>query len=112
MASKKEFVEFKKRFLLYQEKFGLMGWQVYFEHKPLAAFSEITALAEDRMATVALSSKNPDVKLPDVTVKHEALHLLLAKYCSLAHDRYVRGGQIHAEEEELVIKLCRLIPDI
>jgi hypothetical protein len=112
-----EFQTFQDYFKKYQEKFGLSGYSVYFEYKPVDdVFACVNANTISRTATVTLNSKLPTKDRPhkDIhrTAKHEALHLLLDHFKDLAYSRFVGRDSINETEEELVIKLSKLIPDI
>ena len=112
MASKNEFLQFKKKFLQYQEKFGMTGWRVDFIHEDTEGDNAIIGFNQDgRIATVGLSNRSIKGNVLR-TAKHEAIHLLLSDYNYLAHDRYTTIRQIEQTEEGLVMKLANLIPDI
>uniref|UniRef100_A0A6M3L0R3 SprT-like domain-containing protein n=1 Tax=viral metagenome TaxID=1070528 RepID=A0A6M3L0R3_9ZZZZ len=109
-----EFEEFKKYFKEYQDKFGLNGWQVYFKHEPLnGSFARVNCDKEAMVATVRLNSKllKKHQEFNDVEkhAKHEAIHLLLARFSCEACYRYADKDELNTAEEELVNKLANLI---
>lgn len=113
---KNEFAEFQKWFKEYQKRFGLNGWQVYFEYKPLEdSFANITVSYRLQSATAQLNNKLPDKDKPfkDIkrSAKHEALHLLLSRLEGNARHRYASEDEITESIEELVVKLEGLIQD-
>ena len=111
----KEFEIFKKEFNKWYEKFGLIGYRIYFEYKELNEFDygDITTERESMVATVRLNSKVNDTVLygRDIkrTAKHEAIHLMVNRLADVARDRYATDKEIYSAEEELVIKLEKLI---
>ncbi len=112
------FALFKKTFKRYQEKFGLIGYQVYFKHEPIddEAFANITVNQEEMSVTVKLNSKLSESEKPFKDIrrdaKHEALHLFLFRLVDRAYSRYVQRDEIYETVEDLVIRLEKLIPDI
>ena len=115
MASSKDFAEFKKTFMKYQQLFGCTGYKIFFEREKLKNdCANITIRDECRIATVKLDSALPEREKKDQPIellaKHEAIHLLLARYVHYAESRYVNEEQVIEAEEELVRKLEKLIP--
>ncbi len=111
-----DFELFKSTFKKYQERFGLSGYQVYFEHKPLTdSFAELTT-QEGMVATATLTTtiEDSNVKHKDIqkSAKHEAIHLLINRLEYLALNRFSTREEIFEADEELVNKLCTLIGDI
>ena len=110
-----DFELFQSEFKKWQQKFGLMGHQVYFKYEPLKErFADLDVNTELRVATVRLNSKLDADETPfkDIkkSAKHEAIHLLLDKLEDCAFSRYIRQGEIVEATEELVVKLMELIP--
>ena len=109
-----DFTEFKKHFKYYQNLFGLNGYHVYFVYSRLnKSYANISVDQNSMVATVRLNSKllkreelDKDIKR---SAKHEALHLLLAKYSHIAGARYVTSEEPDEAEEELVNKLSNII---
>jgi hypothetical protein len=118
MSDNYEFTLFKTTFKKYQEKFGLIGYNVYFDYTPLERhYANITANTFDAVATVRLNSRLPDKDKPHEDVKkhakHEAIHLLLNRIDDLARARFIGSPDEVAEAiEEAVVKLETLIEDI
>lgn len=113
----KQFEQFKKWFTYYQNMFGLNGYKVYFKYEDRGdCFASLITNQEDMVATVYLNSDMTEDAKPFFNVresaKHEALHLLLARYSDVAHYRYTTKTDIYETEEELVRRLETLIPNI
>jgi len=113
----KDFKCFQKYFKEYQYRFGLAGYKVYFKYEPLddGIFANITCDSHDMFATVRLNSVVSKEDKPDRDIrrlaKHEAIHLLLARFDDKARSRYVRRDEIYEVAEELATKLEGLIGD-
>ena len=111
-----KFTEFKKYFNAYQNKFGLINYRIFFKYEPVDGFADIVRFQEDATATVRLNNKvtKEDKQFQNIrgTAKHEALHLLLARFSDLAYSRYSTKSDIYEAEEELVRRLETLIPSI
>ena len=112
-----DFELFKKTFRKYQEKFGLLGYAVYLKFEPITGgdFADITVNQNDMVATIRLNSKldekDEQFKHIELSAKHEAMHLLLSRFENKAINRCnVSEKEIFEIEEELVNKLCGLIP--
>ncbi len=108
-----DFATFKSEFTRWQQRLGLTGYHIYFEHKPLEGhFAEIS-LGDSQVATARLNSCLPPEDLahedPKRSAKHEAIHLLVWRLEHLAQSRYLREGEIGEASEELVRKLEGLI---
>ena len=109
-----DFSEFKKWFKYYQNKFGLLGWKVYFKHESVNdKFAGISLNLSGMVATVRLNNKLPDEVKPlrDIkrSAKHEALHLLVGRLEANGRERYILDNEMYESIEELVNKLCELI---
>lgn len=110
MANKKEFNLFKVEFKKWQDRFGLNGWKVYFkEEKTENAFADITTDIGNMVATVRYNNEDAEFKDPEVSAKHEAIHLLIGRLEQNARYRYVTSADINETAEELVHKLEGLI---
>ncbi len=108
----KDFRDFQTLFKKYQDKFGLIGYKVYFSSSLLTdGFADLTVTQASMVATARLSS-TPGGNHPTQSAKHEAIHLLLSKLEDRACDRCVSLPEIYEVVEELVFKLEKLIPDI
>ncbi len=111
---KNDFQDFKKHFKYYQEKFGLNGYKIYFKNESLdGTFASIFAVPKDAVATVkfnkSLSKEERPFACAQRSAKHEAIHLLLARFSDLAESRCVSRDELSAAEEELTTKLGGLI---
>ncbi len=110
----KDFELFQREFKKWQEKFGLIGYRVYFKHEVLEGeFANITVTQGDMVATVRLNSKllAKDEPFKDIksSAKHEAIHLLLIRLETLALSRHATSGEIYEASEELTRKFECLI---
>jgi len=113
--SGKDFQVFKAEFEKYQKLLGLEGWQVFFEHSPIEdKFAQLFYVLVDGCATAVLNSKLPSSLQNHRNVKrdakHEAVHLLLARFVWYAHQRSATKEVLDEAEEEIVVKLEKLIP--
>ena len=108
-----DFEKFQKVFKGYQKKFGLTGYKVYFQYKPIEDFADIIVDWENKVATARLNSALPSKDKPfkhiHVSAKHEAIHLLLNRLESCAFRRYTTETDISEAVEELTFKLEDLI---
>jgi len=118
--TEKDFEVFKEHFNGYVEKFGLTGYQIYFDFSVLkesseSSFASITSDSLSMIANVEYNKFIPQEAIKNInikkTAKHEAIHLLLGKLDNLARARYVTPPEIRTEVEELVNKLTDLIGD-
>jgi len=110
----RDFALFQKEFKKWQQRFGLMGYNVFFRYEEIPhVFADITVKQTDMVAVVRLNSKLDDVDKPckDIraTAKHEAIHLLTARLAENARYRYIAENEIDEALEELVKKLEALI---
>lgn len=111
----KDFEVFKKEFKYWQERFGLLDWEVYFKHEPVdAGFACIHYKNNSRVATATINSDvdayNKELVDPKGSAKHEAIHLLLSDFFIMANERYISSeDEIEREEEKLVVKLMKII---
>ncbi len=109
-----EFQEFQKEFKKWQQKFGCIGYKVYFKFEPLDkdCYADIIVDQSQMVATARLNKSVDKAQQRDVkqSAKHEAIHLLLMKLQRLAMCRYLFESDISEATEELVFKLEELIP--
>lgn len=107
----KEFERFKKSFKYWQEKLGLHEYRIDFFHKQLKDnYAQIMTSEIGKTATVCLTTKldSEDVKCwggPEVTGKHEAIHLLVRRLTWLARSRHCSENDIDEEDEKIVRRL-------
>ena len=112
---KKEFEKFKKECLRLQKEWGLSGWELFFQFKPLKdPLAQTTADLESRKATIRLSSELPEEVSENRDVihsaKHEMIHLLLWRLSACGHTRWMSESEIDEAEEETVMQLLKIIP--
>ena len=112
-----DFETFKEYFRKYQDKFGLLGYDVYFGTKKMP--NTFASLGTDQMTrvcnayfSVGLDKTNRKDSNPPADAKHEAIHLLLSRLQWLARCRYIGEEEIKEEVEGLTIKLTKLLPDV
>jgi hypothetical protein len=111
----RDFEVFKKEFEKYRKLLGLTGWDVFYEYKPLEdKFASVSYMADTCEATVSLNSKPSQKALPHNDIKkhakHEAMHLLLARFDGIAQSRYADRTALEIANEEIAVKLTELIP--
>lgn len=110
---------FKERVLFYLKEFKLDGyWQIkitqtkkrkgalggYCESEFWNGCAEIGLITENYPAM-----KDNLLEDIDETARHEVCHLIGAKICSLARNRYVQVREIDDADEELNRKICDLL---
>ena len=119
-----DFKVFKKECRHWQKEFGLVGWDLYFEHRQLpvkedgqiAPIGQCFIVAEHRVATVRLTKKfpedteyAPELNCPKVQAKHEMLHVLFGRYSCYASSRHALSRDLDEEEENIVRILQKVI---
>jgi hypothetical protein len=110
-ATRAHLKTFKHEFIKYQKLFGLTGWDVKFTIKEMAtSLAQICYVSNDCMAEVSLNSSFPVGSNIKKTAKHEAMHLLLARYDYLASARYINPEELTQANEEVTVKLIDIIP--
>ena len=105
---------FKKWFIHYQYIFGLTGYRITFAFCDIG--NNLAQLATDHglmIATASLSNNLPKNQRSNSNIKdhakHEAIHLLLARFSYNAWGRFVTKPEMVETEEEVVNKLENLI---
>jgi len=107
-----DFEKFQSVFKKWQVRFGLTGYNIYFENVPLDYFADITINEDDKVATVRLDKPTGKRRRGvALSAKHEAIHLLIYSLEHFAVKRYVSESEINTASEELVHKLEGLIGD-
>ena len=110
-----DFELFQKYFMEYRQRFGLIGYTIYFKHEPINSFASISVNQNGMVATVRLDSKMLTKEKPffDVkkSAKHEAIHLLLWRLEDRASSRYITEDELYETVEEAVSKLESLIEE-
>ena len=114
-TTKEDFRKFKKYFNFYLKKLGVTGWTIHFLHEDAKqkSYATVYFTLEDRTITVYLSDKIPDDTVAGLDIKriakHEAIHGLLGRFSELAYKRFTTKDEIYEAEEELVIRIEKLI---
>ena len=110
----KQFNIFRAECLRLQKEWGLLGWRLYFEFKPLKnRYAEADIDLEGRLATLRLSSQLDNDVLEANNIlhhaKHEMIHVLMGRLADLAHTRFLDKKEMNEAEEELVRILEKLL---
>lgn len=111
-TTKRQYKLFKRTFVQWQFLFGLQEYAVYFDHCPMDTCATCSTDAHNCVATVKFTDRVPEGEAGEWvedTAKHEALHLLLARYRHVAESRYIDGDAIEHEEERVVRLLEKLL---
>jgi hypothetical protein len=115
-TTKAQFKTFVKWCEHYRQKFGLVNWQIDYEHVPLNgthAYFNVNLLGYQ--ATVSFTEHWTDEVVPLTEeqlrsdAKHEMMHIVTARLHATARERYINEHEIESAEHELVQTLCRLI---
>jgi hypothetical protein len=106
----KHFNHFKTCFLKYQKLFGLIHYNVYFNHKPIKnSYANIIVDEDHKVATVTFASVWPDrLVINDEINKcalHEVCHLMISRLRWMATCRYLGEAEILEEDEALTVRL-------
>jgi len=111
-TTKNHFNLFKKEVKKWVDIFELNDWQVYFKHKASkGVFGVLRTTLKGKVATFFFTQNWDDYACPltkkniKKTARHEATHLLLARFSCLASERYISGNELEEAEEEVVNKL-------
>lgn len=107
--------KFEKEFKKYQKLFGLTGWDVSFIVAPIVnSRATVHYAGSDCIATVTLNDTQAvhesSVSEIKELAKHEAIHLLLARYDFIASARYIDSEELSFANEEITVKLTDIIP--
>jgi len=114
-TTKKDFEYFKERCLYWLDRFQLNNWEVNFKHEYIkGSQTQLTRSYSGCRATLWLSTEidifaKSAKKEIDDNAKHEVTHILCSNLSGLAHNRYISENEIDKTEEELVMKLLRII---
>ena len=107
-----DFTIFKKEFKKWQVRFGLTGYSIDFKCESLGDHSaDIEVFQGDMFAVARLDSEvcnDPDSNIP-LLAKHEAIHLLIARFQARALARFTTKNEIDEAVEEVTVKLEGLI---
>lgn len=109
-TTKTRFNFFRKCFLEYADRFGLLGWDMEFAYTNKKG--EKACVEYDFNTCNALISVND--MLPESTnlkelARHEAIHLMLAGTDFVAAMRCVTPEELTRANEEVTVKLTKLI---
>lgn len=117
-VTKKQFNSFKKSFNTTCEKLGLTEYQITFSQDILEGkFASIVVDHEPRMAVVTLCTelhckldKQDKQEFNPIWLgKHEALHLLLAKFAFMAEYRSTLISDLDKEEHHIIRRLEKVL---
>ena len=118
--SENDFKDFKKYAKQCIDKFQLQNWDVYFTFKDLSeegVWAKTHIKAMSHIATVTLSSVwniNDEIPFHKTlldTARHEIIHILIGKLGACANCRFVSQDELTEAEEEIVIRLTKLLKD-
>ena len=108
-TSKKDFDLFQLEFLKWRVRFGMVEWEVYFEHGKSDGEAEIEFNDLDKTANVTLANNWNQGEVSRETIwevaLHEAVHLALEPLTFLAKNRYATEEEIDRANEDLARKL-------
>jgi len=112
--SDKNYKQFVKWCRHYQRLFGLMSYNLWFEHTNLSeyTYASIKTNVENATVTLWFNTEMGDYcqrQSPRETAKHEMLHILAAKLVHCAKERITTQEQIDIEWEHLTVTLQGLI---
>lgn len=118
-TTEQHFELFKKEVKKYIEEFGLKGWEVSYEHKCKDEdnYSSLRYSMMNRTATFSLTKNWGDEVTPLTSeairesALHEVLHLLLARFYTLAGARFIEEEELREEDEAIVTNLVNYILD-
>jgi hypothetical protein len=108
--------KFKNYYQIYKEKFGLVNWRIVFSIEKLTGNYAVTRYDLDGRVCVVVINEDWDITyepLSDTvlerTAKHEAIHLMLARFSRLANRRFSTERELEESEEEIVRVLENII---
>lgn len=113
-TSKRDFESFQRYCHLWADRFGLLDWQIRYEHRShnrdgRKFFATTDAHPHSRLAVVALSVSWPGLTVTaerlDSTALHEILHIVLAEMEEVAWERFVSEAEYNAAREISIVRL-------
>ncbi len=109
--TKRNMARFKREFSDWQKIFSLGEYTVSFKSKKFNdRFAEIDVDAEGCIAVVCVNdSEKWTDEMIDTVAKHEAIHLLLARYSEIASRRFIDENELLAAEERVTCILEKLL---
>ena len=114
-TTKRHFNVFCAEVIKFIDIFGLMGWEVNFEHRLYLNNAQAVCITdqEGRTCTMALATDWIALKPTDLEVRkaafHEVCELLLSRLNTFAKYRFVRESQIDEESHNLIRILERVV---
>lgn len=113
-TTKSDFTAFKKEFWRCYHLLGLTGWDVSFIWKSLeTSFAQVEYVSSTCVATVFLCrgevKETFNRERVTSSARHEAVHLLLARYDHIASARFTSPEELNQANEEIAVKLTRLL---
>ena len=118
-TTNKHFQIFQKEVHRLFDLYELNNWDLRFEHKSLGtADARANFNLKQYAATIALGTNisfggfKEEMKIEEYIkecAKHEVLHCLVARVSNLARERFIDSEEFYSAEEELVIKLIKII---
>jgi len=114
-TSKRHFKLFCDEARKFMDIFGLMGWEVYFEHKQYLSNEQALCITDQqgRTCTMALSTHWVALKPTDLEVRkaafHEVCELLLSRLNTFSKQRFVEESQIDEESRNIIRILERVL---
>lgn len=113
-TTKKQFELFREECLRLQKEWGLLDWDLYFEHYKLDEYWAISKMkSAGRVSTIVLSSDLEGVDVTDEliisTAKHEMVHHLVADLSCLVCGAFYTKDEVKQAEESAVNRICKLI---
>ncbi len=96
------------------KRLGLDNWEVTFSHEKLRDnhAADCNVDLSSHMATIRFNNnfkERPTKKEIKRFAKHEVIHILLGRLSRLGESRYITENELYSAEEELIIKLEKLL---
>ena len=108
----KQFDVFVKEAEKWIKEFGLIGWEVFYNHAEIEGFASCHSDLNTRTATITLNKTAP-CKISDIEVKRSAFHevceLLLARFKILAKERFLSQEFLDEENHNIIRTLERVL---
>jgi len=119
ILTKKHFKLFKDTCEYWISRLSISGWAVYYRFEILdGVFATSQCRREGRVSSLILNKRFYSVGIPNISdkirgsAKHEVLHLFLARLAGIGESRFVTEKEFDEANEEMVIKLEKLIKGI
>jgi len=112
-TTKKHFEIFKKECRYWIQRFGLMDWEVVYEHKFIKdddnVYADCSGDLEARLVVIRLNTEWGERKTTAENVKfsarHEALELLTMRFYCLARSRFIKQNDLGEVNHEIIRRL-------